>query len=132
MMFALRGSTARYPLSPPGTLKVSPTLLLGTAMLLLSCCEAYTQYGQRVSVSIRYSSAVIWLFCVDQVWPPSVETLAPPSLPLIRILLFVGLIQKSWLSPCGVPIPDHVLPPSVDLYEPVFTVYAVSTCCGSA
>jgi hypothetical protein len=53
---------------------------------------------------------------VDHVRPPSVETFAPPSLPLIRIWLFVGLIQKSWLSLCGVPIvPSTVLPPSVVL-----------------
>src|ERR1043166_5050733 len=114
MMLAGLGSTAMCLLPPPATRNVSPTFVLGTAMLLLSCCDAYTQYGQRVSVSMRYSSAVIWLFCVDQVCPPSVETFAPPSLPLIRILSFVGLIQKSWLSPCGVPMPVQVFPPSVD------------------
>ena len=29
-----------------------------------------------------------------------------------------GLIQMSWLSPCGVRIDVNVLPPSVDLKKP--------------
>jgi len=42
------------------------------------------------------------------------ETLAPPSLELIITLLLRGLIQRSWLSPCGTEKLWKVAPPSVD------------------
>jgi len=32
-----------------------------------------------------------------------------------------GSIQRSWLSPCGVRIDAHVLPPSFDLWKPTLT-----------
>ena len=57
-------------------------------------------------------------FCVDHVRPPSVEMFAPPSFDWIMMLPSFGLIQMSWLSPCGVRIVANVLPPSVDLQKP--------------
>jgi len=38
---------------------------------------------------------------LDQLSPPSMLTVAPPSLPLMSLFESLGSIQRSWVSPCG-------------------------------
>ena len=54
-MFGLRGSTMIGPVSHPGPLNqfsygVSPRVVrLGTEIVVLSCCGAYSRYGKALS-----------------------------------------------------------------------------------
>ena len=70
-----------------------------------------------------YSSAVGWFICVDQLRPPSCVMLAPPSLVSIMIFGFSGLIQTTWLSPCGVGTLVNVRPPSVERWNASSVTY---------
>src|SRR5439155_7509047 len=92
---------------------------LGTARFFpVSCCGPYTRYGNCSSVSTMYISAVGWLFCVDQLAPPSCVMFAPPSLVSISIFGLSGLNHMTWWSPCGALTLVKVFPPSVDLWYP--------------
>src|SRR5687768_17158106 len=104
----------------------------GRISVVLSCCAPYRRYGIWLSTYTWYISAVGWLYCVLQVRPPLTETLAPPSLACTMRLASRGLIQMSWLSPCGVGNDLNVLPASVDLKKPSAPAYTTSALVGSA
>src|SRR5688500_11113088 len=105
------------PVSHPGPLSLNVSIgrfVLGTIIVELSCCAAYSLYGNALSTHTPYSSDVGWFICVVQVRPVSEETFAPPSFDWIMIPPLVGLIHMSWLSPCGVRKGVTVFPPSRD------------------
>ena len=105
---------SRNPRGPPRSTasRRAPSVRAGRAPRW-SSCPAGRRRGGRGSRRTRPPGRVRrWAgcSCVDQVLPPSSETLAPPSFDWIRMSGFSGLIHMSWLSPCGSRLrhPAHV------------------------
>ena len=138
MTSGFRGSIAMCPLSPPPTDRQSsygvrpPIPRLGREIVLLSCCDPYTRYGNCSSTKRRYISAVAWLYIVDQDFPPLWVICAPPSFPMIIVCGSSGLIHRSWVSPCGTWICSNVFPPSIDFQKRTLRTYTVFSSPGSA
>src|SRR5688572_16159059 len=123
------------PVSHPGVFELKSSagrFVIGTIIVESSCSAAYRLYGNLLSTHTPYSSDVGWLFWVVHVRPPSVETFAPPSFAWTIVFPSRGLIQMSWLSPCGVGNERNVRPPSVDLKNPSAPAYTTSAFVGSA
>src|SRR5262245_6022269 len=101
-------------------------------IVVLSCGPAYSRYGNWSLTSTWYSSAVGWLFWVDQLAPPSSVTLAPPSLDSMKTSGLSGLIHMSWLSPWGTRCWVQLFPPSIDFQKPSAIAHRTSGRFGSA
>ena len=68
----------------------------------------------------------------DQLFPPSCDTVAPPSLPLISRSGSFGSTHMMCVSPWGTRMRENVLPPSMDRHTVRFITYSVFSFVGSA
>ena len=68
----------------------------------------------------------------DHVVPPSCDTVAPPSLPLMSRLGSFGSTHMVCVSPWGTRMRENVFPASIDFHTVRFITYSVFSFVGSA